>query len=398
MVEAVWSVLLELAPWLLVGSLVAAVLHVTVPKTLIQKKFSGVSGVARAVVLGVPLPLCSCGVIPAGLGLKKDGASDGATMAFLVSTPQTGVDSIMVSASFLGWPFAIFKVLSAAITGFVAGVIAESAGSQVAGESAELPEADDQEEVLGFFGHALDVLSSIWRWLVFGIVVSAFIEYMMPEAGLAVFRDSPLWVSSLVALVIGLPLYVCATASVPIAASLVHAGLSPGAALVFLMAGPATNVATIGAIYRTLGARNLGIYLGVIVVGSMGFGLLFDSLLVQSTVSPIAHHHHAAWWAHLSAGVLVGLLGWFAVRDIKGWLARKRLAQRDEPAREFGVNGMTCGGCVRKLESALSVVDGVDGVEVILEPGLARVFGDASTVSLLGAIRAAGFEGHAREQ
>ena len=117
MIQAMWEVLLSLAPWMLLGMAIAGILHVALPRGFVRRHLGGRGGVAKAVALGVPLPLCSCGVIPAGLGLKRDGASDGAAVGFLISTPQTGVDSILVSASFLGWPFALFKVLAATITG-----------------------------------------------------------------------------------------------------------------------------------------------------------------------------------------------------------------------------------------------------------------------------------------
>ncbi|MCB9682994.1 MAG: permease [Alphaproteobacteria bacterium] len=116
MVDAVWQILLELAPWLLLGAVVSGLLHALLPEGFVHRQLTGVWGVPKAVALGVPLPLCSCGVIPAGVGLKRDGASDGAAVAFLIATPQTGVDSILVSASFLGWPFALFKVGAAAVT------------------------------------------------------------------------------------------------------------------------------------------------------------------------------------------------------------------------------------------------------------------------------------------
>jgi uncharacterized protein len=398
MLLLIWSILLELAPWLLLGALIAGLLHVVVPTGIVKSKFTGFSGVVRAVLLGVPLPLCSCGVIPAGLGLKKDGASDGAAIGFLVSTPQTGVDSVLVSASFLGWPFAVFKVFSAAVTGLIAGGLAEAASASAAPQTEGQAVASEANEQLGLIAHALDVLSSIWRWLVFGVLVSAGIEYAVPPAGLS-YLDVPVWVASLVALLVGLPLYVCATASVPIAASLVTAGLSPGAALVFLMAGPATNVATIGAIYRTLGARNLGIYLSVIIVGSIGFGMLFDFLIAPSTVMMRSHEHEAGWVAVLSAWVLVALFGWFAVRDARSFISRWVVGRRSgEEVAEFAVEGMSCGGCVRKLESTLGRVEGITGVEVTLEAGRARVFGLASEAVVLEAIKAAGFQGEATDQ
>ena len=127
--EAVWAVLLELAPWLLLGAGVAGLLHVALPEGFIHRAFRGRLGVLKAVTLGVPLPLCSCGVIPAGLGLKKDGASDGASIGFLVATPQTGVDSVLVSASFLGWPFADDDRAPAVIAEFVAACAAEAAAA-----------------------------------------------------------------------------------------------------------------------------------------------------------------------------------------------------------------------------------------------------------------------------
>ena len=126
MLEEIWNITLVLAPWLLLGTAIAGILHVLLPPGLIHRQLRGRWGVLKAVVLGVPLPLCSCGVIPAGIGLKKDGASDGAAVGFLISTPQTGVDSILVSASFLGWPFALFKVGSAALTGLVGGALADA--------------------------------------------------------------------------------------------------------------------------------------------------------------------------------------------------------------------------------------------------------------------------------
>ena len=119
--NSVWLILLELAPWLLLGAVIAGALHVLLPRDFLNRQLRGTAGLVKAVVLGVPLPLCSCAVIPVGLSLKQNGASNGATVAFLVSTPQTGVDSILVSASFLGWPFALFKVVSAAVTGLVGG-------------------------------------------------------------------------------------------------------------------------------------------------------------------------------------------------------------------------------------------------------------------------------------
>ncbi len=161
--EAAWKVLLELAPWLLLGALVAGVLHVLLPKDFLERQFSGRWGVFKAVALGVPLPLCSCGVIPVGVSLKKGGGSDGATVAFLISTPQTGVDSIFVSASMLGWPFALFKVFSAAVTGVIGGLLADTGQEATPALDTIQPQqaVSQQNRFRAFYEHSLEMLQAV---------------------------------------------------------------------------------------------------------------------------------------------------------------------------------------------------------------------------------------------
>jgi len=394
MLIAIWNIMVELAPWLLLGTFIAAVLHVMLPRNLIRQQFQGYWGVVKAVLLGVPMPLCSCGVIPAGLGLKKDGASDGAAVGFLISTPQTGVDSILVSASFLGWPFALFKVASAAITGLVGGWWAESGASQPAASDAEtmLQTGPSRGAIQEMADHGLDILRSIWRWLLFGVVVSAAIEVLIPSEALAGLGRFGSLGAGVAAMLVALPLYVCATASVPIAAALVGAGMPAGAALVFLMAGPATNVATIGAVYRGLGRRVLVIYLTTIVVGSLGLGVLFDGVIGSDTArAAMAHDHQAAWWGLASAAVLVALLAWFALEDLRRLLERSDNAMSEDESLEIPIEGMTCQNCVRHVETTLRDTEGVTGVEVTLEPGRAVVTGSADAAVLRDAIAGAGY-------
>ncbi|HPM83129.1 MAG TPA: permease, partial [Candidatus Anammoximicrobium sp.] len=241
------------------GTLIAGLVHVLLSPGFIHRRLQGPTGVLKAVGIGVPLPLCSCGVIPAGLGLKKDGASDGACIAFLISTPQTGVDSILVSGSFLGWPFALFKVVVAAVTGVAGGWLVDALAGDRNGEHGSPVDAPASRRggVRELVAHGLDIIRSIWLWLVFGVVVSAAINVFVPPSYLSGLGSLGILPSAVAALAISVPLYVCATASVPIAAALVAGGLPTGAALVFLIAGPATNVATIGAVYRRYGGRVL---------------------------------------------------------------------------------------------------------------------------------------------
>ena len=398
MFEALWTITLDLAPWLLLGMAIAGLLHGLLPRDFVQRHLRGRGGVAKAVALGVPLPLCSCGVIPAGLGLRKDGASNGASVGFLISTPQTGVDSMLVSASFLGWPFALFKVAAAAVTGLVGGWVADRAAPTAApesgGDSCSL--GSGSRSVRAMVDHALDILRSIWRWLVFGIVVSAAITAFVPDDFFSGLAEAGAVVPILATLLISLPLYVCATASVPIAAALVASGMPTGAALVFLMAGPATNVATIGAIYRGLGGRALTVYLTTIVGGSVVAGLLFDSLLASAVGHAVHVHQHTTWWSVLSAIALLVLMAWFAIDDLRrAWRKRSTAEPITGPGGadvvEVPVSGMTCMNCVARLEKALRGTTGVEAVDVTLEPGHARVRGAVDRETVTRVIEDAGY-------
>jgi uncharacterized membrane protein YraQ (UPF0718 family)/copper chaperone CopZ len=455
-VQAAWATALELAPWLLVGAAAAGLVHWLVPAGAVRRHLGGRGGVAKAVALGVPMPLCSCGVIPAGLGLKRDGASDGAAVGFLISTPQTGVDSILVTASFLGWPFALFKVVAAALMGLVGGWLTDR------GRDAPLPALPgtptSPRTLRDGIEHGVELLRSIWRELLVGVAVSAAITVLVPPGALARLAAGAGPVAPIaLALVISVPLYVCATASVPIAASLVAAGLPTGAALVFLMAGPATNLATIGAVRRAFGGRVLGVYLGTIIGGSAALGLLFDAWIggsgaawLPSVTSAHAHagHDHAAApsvLALLSAAALLGLLGWFALDELRMLLRRSaprhahvghdhghahggdgdgghghelrgsdaphpgggasQPAPGDPPAptaaspaaapavnvHELAVEGMSCNGCVRKLDGRLRALAGVEDVLVELEPGRAVVRGAVDERALREVVAAAGY-------
>jgi uncharacterized protein len=400
MLEAIWNVVLALGPWLLFGTLVAALLHGLVPSQFIKRQLKGVGGVYKAVALGVPLPLCSCGVIPAGLGLKRDGASDGAAIGFLISTPQTGVDSIMVSAAFLGWPFALFKVASATVTGIAGGMLAhlwgEKGGApESEGQAATAPSAAfSGNRLRSMFDHGIQIIRSIWYWLVFGIVVSAAITNYVPTETLAGLASYGGVFALLAVLGISLPLYVCATASVPIAAALVAGGMPTGAALVFLMAGPATNLATMGAIHRGFGGRILAIYLITIIGGSIGFGLTFDSLLSASGGQAIMHDHGHANWLELSTSVVfLALLAYFALEWARNQI--RRITMNDKAGSEasitLSVGGMSCGGCVNKLEGALRNTDGVETVTVTLKPGAATIQGALDEAQFRKVIEENGF-------
>lgn len=399
MLDAAYEMLLELSPWLLLGALIAGVIHVALPADFVRRVMGGRGGVVRAVLLGVPLPLCSCGVIPAGLGLKQDGASNGAAVGFLIATPQTGVDSLLVSAGLLGWPFAVFKLLSAFVLGLFGGHLVEHFDHDATRE-APAPSRTVQRNGAWWrelVAHAVELIRMIWGWLVVGIAVSAVLTQWLPPMTWHQGIGGTL-IASFVALLISLPLYVCATASVPIAAALVAGGLPLGAALVFLVAGPATNVATMGAVYRNFGGRTLALYLGTLVVGSLAFGLCFDFVVGGSSV-PLAPHPHdvVAGWRVVPALLLTGLVGWFALSDLRAAfvkLARRRDARAGIAASEIEVfvEGMTCQGCARRLQTRLAELEGVRSAEVSFEGKRAVLRGSVDRAQVELAVRQAGFD------
>ncbi len=404
--SALWATMLELAPWLLIGSVAAGVMHGLLPRNFVRRQLQGGSGVFKAVALGVPLPLCSCGVIPAGIGLRRDGASRGAAIGFLTATPQTGVDSILVSASFLGWPFAIFKVIAALVSGLASGWAVDAATANdpepeldAAGITAHTHSPGPADRVHMMVDHALEILRSVWRWLVFGVLLSAAIQVFIPDAWLEGLGTLGPLGAGVAALAVSLPLYICATASVPIAAALVAGGMPAGAALVFLMAGPATNVATVGAVFEGFGGKALSIYLGTLIVVSLGAGVLFEQLVPNVASRVGVHHHEPSLWALLATFGLIALLLWFAVDDLRSLLSRNPSAEHHgmpgAPTLDLRVAGMTCNGCTSSVERALKRVAGVTSVEVQLNPGCALITGDVSLDAALLAVEQAGFEASA---
>lgn len=386
----------------------SGVLHVFLPSQFIRKRFRGPTGVVSAVTLGIPLPLCSCGVVPAGIGLKNEGASDGAAVGFLISTPQTGVDSILVSASFFGWPFAIFKMVAALVTGVFGGLLVDR------GDRSNEPEPALTSSTVStakskhwseFFTHSIEILQSIWIWLVIGILVSAAIETWVPEPWIVSVSELGLFPSMLLVLLVSIPLYVCATSSVPIAAALVSVGLPPAAALVFLMAGPATNVTTLGAIYGRFGLRTLVIYLSSIVGGSMLFAWFFDWVINAQVSNTHLHaHDHNHWISIISAIILLALMSWFAWKSLQRKLAlaqdrvvSESVAGSDSTSnatselQEFKVDGLHCQNCVNKLEKALHELPRLTQAHVNLKKGSVLVAGEFTLDEIKATISKAGF-------
>jgi hypothetical protein len=403
----IWNIILQLSGPLLLGTLIAGAIHVLLPSSFIYRSLGkkGIGSVLNAALIGVPMPLCSCSVVPATVGLKQEGATDGASTSFLISTPQTGVDSILVSVSFLGWPFAIYKVVVAFVTGIIGGAIVDITDSKPAvAPNVSLHDVNAKilhSRILEAFRYGLfDLLGMIYRWIALGIVVAAIITMAFPPGALSKIG----WIGGIggmfVMLAIALPLYVCTTGSVPIAASLIAAGMPAGTALVFLMAGPASNVATIGAIYRVFGVRVLAIYLATVSFFSMLFAWLFDWVIGPKQIA--MHHHNmdqVGWFSIVTAVLVIGI---FILLTSYDFMRKYRLEPKaikeaeNNMAIELDIKGMNCNHCVLTVTKALKNVPGVKKADVFLERGLAVVDGEADLISLIKSVHDAGYEAAAR--
>lgn len=372
-IENFWQLFMLSAPWLLVGLLVAAAMKTWIPMDWLQKQLGGdgVKPVIKGALFGAPLPLCSCGVIPAAMQLHRGGASKGATVAFLSATPETGVDSISVSYVLLGPVMAIVRPLAAISSAIVSGLLVGRTEHTVTNTSLKSDTRDEtapaksccaskavittpaepvaaaepaaasccpskvqavvevaaaktsccpskpsaanakpsllQQAKAGLAYSTGKLLSDFYLWLLIGLFFAALVQTLVPMDALAQYGSS-IWMMLLMVL-IAVPMYVCATASTPIAAALMLMGISPGAALVFMQAGPATNIATISVVYKELGKRALGAYLFGVIVMSVFFGWLLDVALnyFDISVQGVMQHQHSVLpgWLELAAALLL---------------------------------------------------------------------------------------------
>ena len=314
----------KMAPYLIFGFFFAGVLHIFVKTDTISKHLGGNNflSVVKAALFGIPLPLCSCSVIPAAMSLKKEGASKGSVLSFLISTPTTGVDSIFATYSLLGWLFTTYRILASFITAVFAGTLAnlfikDDRKEEKKNEAeCKLCKSDGehnhntQDKIKGVFTYAFgDLLGDTGFAILAGILIGGAIAYFLPESFIKTYLGSGIK-AMFVMLLVGIPMYVCATASIPIAAALMLKGMDPGAAFVFLVAGPATNIITMSVIAKNIGNKSLVIYLGSIIICSIGLGLALDKVYYffykDDVVSFMIHQHELIpGWVGAAAGVVL---------------------------------------------------------------------------------------------
>lgn len=339
------TIALTAAPWLFVGLLVAGLVHALIPSSALQRWVGGrgFSAVARAAVIGAPLPLCSCGAIPTALTLHREGAGRGPAVAFLVGTPGIGVDSVIITQALLGPFMMVARALGAVVSAVATGLLvartdrrptpapATTASACASGDhcchgGGATAAARDEEPLHARLRRGLvygftDLLDDISAWLLAGLVLAGILLALAPPQALAAHGSGLL--PMLLLAVIGVPVYICATAATPVAAGMLIAGVSPGTVLVFLLAGPMTSMATLGLLRREMGNAALVHYVLGIVVSTVAIGLLVDALHARFAFDvagqiDTAHELVPVWLQWIALAVIVGL----AVRPVRRAAAR----------------------------------------------------------------------------
>jgi hypothetical protein len=406
-VNAFVSMLNSMSPYLLLGFFIAGVLHAFVPSSIYSRYLAGTGlrSVTTAALFGIPLPLCSCGVLPTAVALRRNGASRAASTSFLIATPQTGVDSIAATYSMMGLPFAILRPVAALVTSLLGGLAVghwerkgalDDVQDNASYEFSELPKGFWNKVVetlkYGFF----DMMQSIGRWLLIGLVVATLITVLLPDDFFSTYARWPL-LNMFIIVAVAVPMYVCATGSIPIAAALMLKGMSPGCALVLLMAGPAANVASMFVVNNAFGRKATIVYLLSIIGGAMGFGLLVDYLpgmremFINALPCHIMQHGmHISWFNTLCSIALIGMI--VAALGAKYWKSYQIKRNKTTAMKEFKVKGMMCAHCKANVEKGLAALPGVEKVTVDLAKGTALVEGFIPDQLIIDCIEDLGYQ------
>ena len=402
-----WGLCLEMAPYLLLGMLVSGLISIFIDSSFIFKHIGqkNAGSVLKSTLFGIPLPLCSCGVIPVAATLRESGASKGATVSFLVSTPQTGVDSIFLTYGMLGPMFALFRPLAALASGFFSGIVINNFDHDMHHHLSESDNAPKTKESLdkriisgvkyGFLTLPADIVIPLTQ----GLVVAAAIAILIPPQFIAEHFSSSNLIQYTMMLAVSLPIYVCATASIPIAVVLMAKGITPGAAFIFLMAGPATNASSIAVIKNILGKRTLYHYLVLIAFTAISFGYILDNFLTITLPDMSSHTHHHVMDDYgsiiLSVIFLMILVNAYFYRSKSESTDSADIENNIENDQEkiaITVDGMTCSHCKESVESAIYSFSGVASASVDLLTGNVIVVGSGlDETALKEKITAKGF-------
>jgi len=409
LLKEIWMLFIEMSPYLILGFGLAGVLHVIIPKEKVFKHLSGkgILSIIKASIFGLPLPLCSCGVIPVAAHLRKNGASKLSTLSFLISTPTTGIDSLLATYSLLGLLFAIIRPIAALVTSILSGIIGlfflknnqEDIQHKVFNgfscnicniKTIHSHSTRDKIKRAFIYGFS-ELIIDIRKWLIIGILIGGIIGYLVPSNifGEYILKKE---IAYLLMLFLSIPIYVCATGSIPIAASLIAKGITPGAVLVFLIAGPATNTTTISFVWGKLGKKILFIYLFSIIFISVIFGLIIDYIWYFSGENMIlfaGSKKILPLWFKTASGIilLILLLGpSILIRNLK--IPIEKVTSKSIIIK---VRDMNCLHCVRNIDENLRKLNGVKNVKINLKKKEVEIFGDVELQHIISAIKSMGY-------
>lgn len=273
----------------MLGFLFAGIFKAFIPPEALFKHLGekGLKTVLMVTLIGIPLPLCSCGVIPTGIAIYRQGASKAATLAFFIATPATTITTILLVWGMLGWKFMVAEVLASFGIALITGILSqtllkeaprgENTSFQTGRHTFHLREVSTCEEcqqefkarVKEVFHYGfVKMIDEIGIYLLIGLIGAGVISALIPTGMIGYYLGSGI-LPILVIVLIATPMYICSTASVPFAAALISKGFHPAAGLVFLIAGPATNLSTVLAIAKSMDKRTATLYLGSIILLSI---------------------------------------------------------------------------------------------------------------------------------
>ena len=382
MVSEIWMLCIDMSPYLLLGMFVSGLISIFVDKNIVMKQIGpkNFTSILKSTLFGIPLPLCSCGVIPVAATLRESGASKGSTASFLVSTPQTGIDSIFLTYGMLGPIFALFRPLAALVSGVFSGMVINKLDDETHHHSKSSQDISKNispgERILsgfryGFLTLPADIVVPLFQ----GLIVAAAIAIFIPPDIIAEYFISKSFVLYLLMLLVSLPMYVCATASIPIAVALMAKGISAGAAFVFLMAGPATNASSIAVIRNILGKKTLMYYLLLISITAIISGIILDKFFTVSPISitNLSHEHHTDGLVSLVFTILfiLILVNSYIYKLKDGIIKSTNNISLDlsDTDLQFKVNGMTCSHCKESVESVIRSFKSVINTTINLSTG-----------------------------
>ncbi len=392
------TVVCEMAPYLLLGFFIAGVLHVFVPQKFYANYLSRSNklSVVWAALLGVPLPLCSCGVIPTAIGLRNEKASKGAIASFLIATPQTGIDSILATFSLMGLGFAVIRPVAALVTGVCGGLLVNRLVREddvvgIGSGSCQVENGNRLWRVLKYAYY--DMIRDIGLRLLVGLVVAALIQVAVPDEFFLSFGSQPL-LQMLLILAIAVPMYICSTGSIPVAAALMMKGLSPGAALVMLMAGPAVNLASILVVHKSMGRRFTSVYLMTIVGFAVLFGLLlnatgWDFSVAAQDACCMATSALPSPFKIICATILTLLIVFALMMKLFSRFTDEKNTEPDVTV--YRVEDMHCSHCEAAVVRAVEEVPGVEKAKASASANTLTVKGPASEDAVRSAVEGIGY-------